>query len=488
MSENHQVLFRKYRPQVFGDVIYQDLAVGALQNAFKQKKIGHAYIFFGPRGVGKTSIARILAKRLNCKQPNGSEPCNECSSCIEITRGSSQDVLEIDAASNRGIEHIRELRENVKFTPMSGKYRVYIIDEVHMLTEPAFNALLKTLEEPPGHVVFILATTEFHKIPETILSRCQDFIFKKVPLLVLQSHVEKLCKLENIQYDEEGLFWIARKGDGSVRDTLSFMEQAVIFTDSHLTGKNIREMIGYHGVDEFSKFVRNLILPEKNIEVFQSMERLFQEGQDLYKFIWDLLEFLNTIVLSQQNLLDKETSNIPLEDLERVKKEFREYDPNTLNLITEKLFIIYDKISQMRLKNSQEIKIYLEIQFRKLLFDLDKPSVSGLLKKIADLSREIHTEQSHLPTDSKAQVETHSKPKDAQETNLPQNRDRKEKVSESAPTNQSQPAKKDPDPKPIANPFTNQPDKEPSIGDRMESFVKENFSGTEVDPSTTPDI
>ena len=147
---------------------------------------------------------------------------------MDITRGGSQDVLEIDAASNRGIEHIRELRENVKFTPMSGKYRVYIIDEVHMLTEQAFNALLKTLEEPPAHVVFILATTEFHKIPETILSRCQDFIFKKVPLSVLQSHVEKLCKLENIQYDEEGLFWIARKGDGSVRDTLSFMEQAVI--------------------------------------------------------------------------------------------------------------------------------------------------------------------------------------------------------------------------------------------------------------------
>ncbi|MCC5814250.1 MAG: DNA polymerase III subunit gamma/tau [Leptospira sp.] len=470
MSTNHQVLFRKYRPQIFADVIYQDLAVGALKNAFKQKKIGHAYIFFGPRGVGKTSIARILAKRLNCKDPQGAEPCNVCSSCLEITRGGSQDVLEIDAASNRGIEHIRELRENVKFTPMSGKYRVYIIDEVHMLTEQAFNALLKTLEEPPAHVVFILATTEFHKIPETILSRCQDFIFKKVPLSVLQAHVEKLCKLENIQYDEEGLFWIARKGDGSVRDTLSFMEQAVIFTDSQLMGKNIREMIGYHGVDEFSEFVKNLLNPENNAAVFHSVEKLFQEGQDLYKFIWDLLEFLNTIVLSQQNLLDKESSNIPLDDIERVKKDFRDYDQNTLNLLTERLFYIYDKISHMRLKNSQEIKIYLEIQFRKLLFELEKPSVSGLMKKISDLSREIHTEISHLPEE-----------KTIQPTN-------QETKSVSTPvTDSKKDISKESEVK--LNPLTNKPDStEDSLADKMESFVKENFAGTEVDPSTTPNI
>lgn len=448
MSENHQVLFRKYRPQVFADVIYQDLAVGALQNAFKQKKIGHAYIFFGPRGVGKTSIARILAKRLNCKTPEANEPCNKCLSCIEITRGNSQDVLEIDAASNRGIEHIRELRENVKFTPMSGKYRVYIIDEVHMLTEQAFNALLKTLEEPPSHVVFILATTEFHKIPETILSRCQDFIFKKVPLPVLQSHVEKLCKLEEINYDAEGLFWIARKGDGSVRDTLSFMEQAVVFTDSNLLGKNIREMIGYHGIDEFSNFIKNILDPSKNSEVFHTLEKLFQEGQDLYKFIWDLLEFLNTIVLASQNLLDRENSNIPIEDIERVKKDFREFDPQRLNLITEKLFAIYDKISIMRLRNSQEIKIYLEIQFRTMLFELEKPSVSGLIKKISDLSREIQTEISHLPAPNEG-LKTAPQP---------------------------------------AMPQVQTPKDEIKSGDELESFVKENFSGTEVDPTTAPDI
>lgn len=254
MSENHQVLFRKYRPQFFRDVIYQDLAVGSLQNAFKSKKIGHAYIFIGPRGVGKTTIARILAKRLNCERPDGVEPCNECTSCLEITKGNSNDVFEIDAASNSGVDNIRELRENVKFNAMGGKYRVYILDEVHMLSGAAFNALLKTLEEPPAHVVFILATTEYHKIPETILSRCQDFHFRKVPVTVLQNYIETLCEKESLKYDSEGLFWIAKKGDGSVRDTLSFMEQAVIFTDGNLTGVKLRKMIGYHGIDTFTDF------------------------------------------------------------------------------------------------------------------------------------------------------------------------------------------------------------------------------------------
>lgn len=447
MEDNHQVLFRKYRPQTFSEVIYQDLAVNALKNAFKQKKIGHAYLFFGPRGVGKTSIARILAKRLNCKNPQGPEPCNECTSCVEITKGYSQDVFEIDAASNRGIEHIRELRENVKFTPMSGKYRVYIIDEVHMLSEAAFNALLKTLEEPPAHVVFILATTEYHKIPETILSRCQDFVFKKVPLAVLQSHVENICKKENIQYDEEGLFWIARKGDGSVRDTLSFMEQAIIYTDSQLTAKNIREMIGYRGVDEFILFLHSLIQPEKNAEVFKTLETLFKDGQDLFQFSWNNLEMINTLILALQNLLEPETSNIPMEDVDKLKKEFREFDPTVLNFIAERLFHIYDRLSMMRLKSSQEMKIFLEIQYRKLLFDLDKPSVSGLLRKISELTREIHQEK-----------ERFDRP--------PQNLNPKEENQQSNKVEKAQ--------------------LKESIS--VDKYVKEKFSGIEVDPNQMPNI
>jgi DNA polymerase-3 subunit gamma/tau len=455
MSDNHQVLFRKYRPQLFSEVIYQDLAVSAIQNAFKQKKIGHAYIFFGPRGVGKTSIARIFAKRLNCKTPVNNEPCNECHSCTEITKGISQDVLEIDAASNRGIDNIRELRENVKFAPVVGKYRVYIIDEVHMLSEPAFNALLKTLEEPPSHVVFILATTEFHKIPETILSRCQDFIFKKVPQSVLQSHIESICGKEGIQFDLEGLFWIARKGDGSVRDTLSFMEQAVVFTDSNLTGKNIREMIGYQGIEVLSNFVKNILIPGSHNKIFETIEKLFQEGYDLYKFIWDLLEFLNTSLLAIQNLLDKDTANFPADDIEIIKKEYREFNMESLNLLTENVFQMYDKINVMRLRNSQEVKIFLEIEFRKLIIEIEKPTVSGLLKKIADLTREIQNESQSLPANPVTKKEIVDSLKQKKESLL------ENKLVDNNDMNTS---------------------------DKMEFFVKENFKGTDVDPSTMPEI
>lgn len=343
MAGNHEVLSRKYRPQRFKDVIHQNLAIGALQNAVKSGKIGHAYIFFGPRGVGKTTIARIFAKRLNCQNPKDNEPCNECDSCTEITKGISGDVLEIDAASNRGIENIRELRDNVKFTPMGGKYKVYIIDEVHMLTDQSFNALLKTLEEPPPHVVFVLATTEYHKIPETILSRCQDFIFKKVPLSVLQDYAENLCKEENTKYDSEGLFWVAKKGDGSVRDMLSFMEQALVFTDNRILGSEIRKMIGYHGIDFLSDFVKSLLIPESQSKSLEIIENLYQEGQDIFKFLWDAIEFTHTLCMIKDSIADSESVNYPREDLVKMRKEFESVDPNSLNKLSFRLFELFEK-------------------------------------------------------------------------------------------------------------------------------------------------
>lgn len=385
MAGTHEVLSRKYRPQRFRDVIHQDLAIGALQNALKSGKIGHAYIFFGPRGVGKTTIARILAKRLNCQNPTDNEPCNECSSCTEITRGISSDVLEIDAASNRGIENIRELRDNVKFAPMGGKYKVYIIDEVHMLTDQSFNALLKTLEEPPSHIVFVLATTEFHKIPETILSRCQDFIFKKVPLSVLQDYSEKLCKIENVQYDQEGLFWVAKKGDGSVRDMLSFMEQAIVFTDSKLLGAGIRKMIGYHGIEFLTSFIKSLVDPDNHSRALEILESLYQEGQDIYKFLWDSIEFTHTLNLIRDSLADPESVNFPKEDLVKMKSDFENVDSSKLNFLSGKLFEIYERIKTIRLRNSFEIKVFTEIQIKKLVEELTYPSLAGLVDRINHL-------------------------------------------------------------------------------------------------------
>ncbi|MBE7413083.1 MAG: DNA polymerase III subunit gamma/tau [Leptospiraceae bacterium] len=392
MTEPHLVLSRKYRPQKFSEVIYQDVAVNALQNALKSGRVGHAYIFFGPRGVGKTTIARILAKRVNCDSPVDNEPCNQCTSCVEITKGITNDVLEIDAASHRGIDYILQLRENVKFSAMGGKYKIYIIDEVHMLTDVSFNALLKTLEEPPPHVIFIMATTEYHKIPKTILSRCQDFVFKKVPLVHLQAFIEKICKLENYEYDSEGIFWIAKKGDGSVRDALSFMEQVITYSDSKIFGKILRDLIGYHGIETHEKFLNNILNSDNYADAITTIQNLFQEGEDLQKFLWDFLEFVHIIVLTKENLGDRENIDFPIEDVQKIKDKFHQIPMEVVILISERIYGLFEKINLLRLRNSYEIKIFIEIQIRKLIFDLAKPTVSGVVEKISELTKLLSTE------------------------------------------------------------------------------------------------
>lgn len=480
MSENHQVLFRKYRPQFFRDVIYQDLAVGSLQNAFKSKKIGHAYIFIGPRGVGKTTIARILAKRLNCERPDGVEPCNECTSCLEITKGNSNDVFEIDAASNSGVDNIRELRENVKFNAMGGKYRVYILDEVHMLSGAAFNALLKTLEEPPAHVVFILATTEYHKIPETILSRCQDFHFRKVPVTALQNYIETLCEKEGLKYDSEGLFWIAKKGDGSVRDTLSFMEQAVIFTDGNLTGAKLRKMIGYHGIDTFTDFLNQLLDSSQSAQIFETLENLFQAGIDLSKFVWDFIEFLNSLLLIKDNLADRESINIPQEDLQKLKQNYRDLDREILVLLAERIFSIHEKLNLMKLRSSYEMKVYLEIQFRKLILDREKPSVSGLLAKISELTKLVQGDISHIPENLESTATMRIQTPVA--VSSPQKKEPASPVVDKPKQNIELDAKPNPPKQEQAAP-TKPATASPAASEDMEKLLKEKFSGMEVDPN-----
>jgi DNA polymerase-3 subunit gamma/tau len=409
MSESHLVFARKYRPQLFKDVVQQDIPVQAIQNAIKQNRVGHAYIFFGPRGVGKTTIARILAKRLNCENPQDAEPCNVCTSCTEITRGISNDVVEIDAASNRGIDDIRDLRDSVKYNAMGGKYRVYIIDEVHMLSLPAFNALLKTLEEPPKHVVFVLATTDYHKVPETILSRCQDFVFKKVSIEHLHNYVEKLCKIENLNYDNEGLFWIAKKGDGSVRDTLSFLEQAVTFTGGKLTGETVGKMIGYHGVTIQGEFINLLLNEENGTKAVGFIEKLFAGGNDLQKFLWDFIDYVHTAITLNENIFDRENINYPLEDIENIRNQTKNFRIESLTFLSERSFQIYDKLLTLRLRNSYELKVFLEIQIRKLVSDLSKPSVVGILSKINHLSELLKKDINSLPIEkSKIQLSDES--------------------------------------------------------------------------------
>ncbi len=238
------VLARKFRPQYFEEVVGQEHVVKTLKNAISQGRVAHAFLFAGPRGIGKTSVARILAKSLNCEKGPTPTPCGECANCKEITDGRSLDVREIDGASNRGIDEIRELRENVKFAPAASKYKVYIIDEVHMLTREAFNALLKTLEEPPAHVIFIFATTESHKVPATIMSRCQCYDFRRISLKEIIANLGKIAAAEGIQVSKSALGWIAEAGDGSMRDAQSVFDQVISYAGKEIKDADVEENLG----------------------------------------------------------------------------------------------------------------------------------------------------------------------------------------------------------------------------------------------------
>jgi DNA polymerase-3 subunit gamma/tau len=293
----YEVLARKWRPQVFADVIGQEHVSQTLMNAFKADRLAHAYLFSGPRGVGKTSVARILAKAMNCKEGEPGIPCNRCSSCVEITQGSSVDVQEIDGASNRGIDEIRELRENIRYMPSSSSFRVYIIDEVHMLTLQAFNALLKTLEEPPPHVKFIFATTEPHKVPVTILSRCQKFDFKRISLNMIVKHLERITREEGIEISKSGLALIGREAEGSMRDAESLLDQVISYTGGKVEDRHITDILGI--IDRSLIFETSRALLEGSIgKCVEIVEQIYNYGYDLKEFYRDLMDQFRNLLVS----------------------------------------------------------------------------------------------------------------------------------------------------------------------------------------------
>jgi len=387
MSEHYKVLARRYRPQLFREVVEQTHAISAIENAIKENRLGSAYLFYGPRGVGKTTIARILAKRVNCLNPQGVEPCNQCESCVEILNGSSLDVIEIDAASNRRIEDIRDLRENVKFKPIIGKKKVYIIDEVHMLTKESFNALLKTLEEPPEHVLFILATTEINKIPETILSRCQIFTFRKVPIVRLQKYLEEIAQKEKIQVEKDALFLIAKKGDGSVRDSLSFFEQIISYCDGKITAEKVRELTDSFSVDVMLTITQNLFRVSSSNELLKPIADIFNDGGDLERFIWEYLEFLRICILIHKGIKDKDLLGLIGEDIEKIHQF-------VATIPFEKLFTIFDEIYQLRsksyflrIKNTYEARILIEVTLLKIQDKLNKPTLDEIIHDINQISK-----------------------------------------------------------------------------------------------------
>ncbi|MFA5110338.1 MAG: DNA polymerase III subunit gamma/tau [Desulfobaccales bacterium] len=293
----YQVLARKWRPQTFEEVVGQEPITRTLQNALAAGRVAHAFLFNGPRGVGKTSVARILAKALNCVNGPTPHPDNTCQLCQEITNGSSLDVLEIDGASNRGIDEVRDLREKIKYMPTQGKYRVYIIDEVHMLTKEAFNALLKTLEEPPAHAVFILATTEPHKVPVTIMSRCQRYDFRRIPTGMIQAHLAKLAEQEGWQIDPEGLALVARAAEGGLRDAQGFLDQVVTFGGEGVSAAEIARILG---VTDRGALLGALqaIIERNGPDLLNLIEELYNQGQDLRRFYQELMLYARHLLVA----------------------------------------------------------------------------------------------------------------------------------------------------------------------------------------------
>jgi len=293
---SYQVLARKWRPQTFEAVVGQEPVTRTLRNALAAGRVAHAYLFAGPRGVGKTTTARLLAKALLCSSRSGPEPCGRCGACQEVQAGTAVDVIEIDAASNRGIDEIRTLRENVRYAPARGRYKVYIIDEVHMLTEPAFNALLKTLEEPPPHVVFVLATTEARRIPLTIVSRCQRFDFKPIPPEILAASLEQVLGAEEIAYDPGALPLLVRAAEGSLRDALSLLDTALAYGGGRLDGASLAQLLGTSAPRRVRAFVAAL-LARDGARCLESIDAAVREGEELAGLCREAVEAVRQLLV-----------------------------------------------------------------------------------------------------------------------------------------------------------------------------------------------
>ena len=293
----YQTLYRKYRPKTFDEVVGQDIIIKTIKNAIKNNKINHAYIFSGPRGTGKTSTAKIIAKTINCLNLKNMMPCDNCVNCTQINNKQSIDIIEIDAASNNGVDEIRELRNNVNLVPATGKYKIYIIDEVHMLTIGAFNALLKTLEEPPAHVIFILATTEIYKIPNTILSRCQKFDFKKISVSKIKERIKYIVEQEKIDIEEDAITEISRLADGGMRDALSILDQVIAYEDNIITINSIHEINGTIPQYELKELIEQIKNKEYN-QIFSIIDKYDDNGKNFVKLSEEIINFYRNILLA----------------------------------------------------------------------------------------------------------------------------------------------------------------------------------------------
>lgn len=377
----HKALYREYRPLVFDDVIGQDHIIRTLKNQIKENSMSHAYLFCGTRGTGKTTTAKILSRAVNCQASNQDHPCNQCPSCQSILDSSNLDVIEIDAASNNSVDDIRELRDTVKYTPANSKYKVYIIDEVHMLSQGAFNALLKTLEEPPSYVIFILATTEPNKIPATILSRCQRFDFKRVSVGDLIDRMKLICQSESIDIDEDALRIIARNGQGSVRDALSILDKCLSFGGNILTGDQVLELLGGSDPDQLLKMAKSIM----DSDVCKSMEMIedyFMWGKDLRLFVEDITDFFRSLMMVKIFGQASDLVDLTRDQGQTMMSLAKDIDTEEIIRI---LTILSDLSEKLRFSTNQ--RMTLEIYIMKLASPAMDQSDQALAKRLEKIEK-----------------------------------------------------------------------------------------------------
>jgi DNA polymerase-3 subunit gamma/tau len=376
------VIARKYRPKNFDEIIGQEHITRTLKNAIRNERIAHAYLFSGPRGIGKTTTARVLSKSLNCEKGPIDTPCNSCSNCIEIDESRNIDVLEIDGASNRGIDEIRTLQENIRYAPTQGKHKIYIIDEVHMLTPEAFNALLKTLEEPPSHVIFIFATTQPHKLPSTVLSRCQRFNFRRLTVSEIDAKLKDIAEKENIKIEEDARILIARQADGSLRDGESMLDQLFTYTDTKISINEVRKMFGFLEEDIYFTLTDSIKKKDEN-KILNIIDDAFDKGYNMEEFVIGYIKHLRKIFLLK--------NEVEIQDLS--KSERTKYEQVVGYFSNFLLLQFLNRISLLirKMKNTAISRILLEIEFLTLSRFEDSVHIQELLKSIENMDPEKST-------------------------------------------------------------------------------------------------
>ena len=397
---SYTALYRKFRPSTFDQVKGQDHIVQTLKNQINANRIGHAYLFCGTRGTGKTSVAKIFAKAVNCEHPVDGSPCNECETCRGITNGSAMNVIEIDAASNNGVDNIREIKEQVQYSPATGKYKVYIIDEVHMLSIGAFNALLKTLEEPPEYVIFILATTEVHKIPITILSRCQRYDFHRITAATIKKQLSDLMEQEHVDTEDKALEYVARMADGSMRDALSLLDQCIAFyLGEKLTYDNVLEVLGTVDIQVYSDLL-DMILSQDINGVMDLLEDVARQGREWSQFITDFLWYLRNLLLVGQGNAAEEALEVSTDQLKLLQEKAQQVEENTL---IRYIRILSELLERIRYATSK--RVLVEVEMMKMC----RPQMEADTNSLADRVRQLEQQleqllQSGIPVQQAAQA------------------------------------------------------------------------------------